>query len=81
LCHPSDVHADQLTSAYARKNTSYAPLADALYYNKTEGWEIKVFPLVIGVRGLVNVHHTHEVTFLKIPRREWRNGMECFGLA
>jgi hypothetical protein len=26
------------------KNTSYASLADALYYYKTEGWEINVFP-------------------------------------
>jgi hypothetical protein len=26
LCRPSDVHADQLATAYTRKNTSYAPL-------------------------------------------------------
>jgi hypothetical protein len=53
-----------------------------MYCYKTEGWEIKVFPLVIGVRGLVNVHHIHEVfAFLKIPRREWRHGLECFALA
>jgi hypothetical protein len=30
----------------------------------------------------VNVHHIHEVfTFLKIPRRELRNGLDCFALA
>jgi hypothetical protein len=74
--------ADQLATAYTKKKTSYAPLADALYYYKTEGWEIKVFPLVIGVRCLVNVRQIHEVfTFLKIPRREWLNGLECFALA
>jgi ribonuclease HI len=82
LCRPSDVHADQLATAYSRKNASYAPLADALYYYHTEGWEIKVLPLVIGVRGLVNVRHIHETfTFLKIPRKEWLNGLECFALA
>jgi hypothetical protein len=78
----ADVHADQLATAYSRKHTSYAPLADALYYYKTEGWEIKVFPLVIGVRGLVDVRHIHETfTFLKIPRKEWLHGLERFALA
>jgi hypothetical protein len=38
LSRPSDVHTDQLATAYSRKNISYAPLADALYYYKTEGW-------------------------------------------
>jgi hypothetical protein len=40
VCRPSDVHADQLVTAYTRKNTSYgcyAPLVDALYYYKAEG--------------------------------------------
>ncbi len=34
VCRPSasDVHADQLATVYTRKITSYAPLADALYY-------------------------------------------------
>jgi hypothetical protein len=74
--------SSRLRPAYSRKNTSYAPLADALYYYKTEGWEIKVFLLVIGVRGLVSVRHIHEIlTFLKIPRKEWLNGLESFALA
>ena len=56
LCRPSDIHVDQLVTAYTRKDISYTPLVDALFYYEAEGWEIKVFPLVIGVRA-----------FLKIP--------------
>ena len=41
-----------------------------------------MLPLVIGIRGLVDVQHIYAAfAFLKIPKKEWRHGLECFTLA
>ncbi len=42
-------------------------MPDALHYYETGGWEIRVFPGVIGIRGLINAQHIHAAfAFLKI---------------
>ena len=82
MCRPSDVHAEQLASAAARKNTSYNALTAALAYYRVEGWEIRIFPLVVGIRGLMDVKPFQAAfEFLEIPGNLWQTGVESAALA
>jgi hypothetical protein len=82
LCCPSDVYADQLFTADNRKRTSYTPLSNALHYYEAAGWEIRIFPVAIGIRGLMDIRHIREAfRFLSILRKEWYIGIERFAIA
>jgi hypothetical protein len=74
LCHPSDVHREQLHAAALRKQDSerYSPLIYALDYYISQGRIIHVFPLVVGIRDLIHLPHIHAfLKFLDTPQKHW----------
>ena len=72
LCRPSDVHREQLHAAALRKQERYSPLIYALDYYISQGWIIHVFPLVVGIRGLIHLPHIHALLkFLDTPQKHW----------
>jgi hypothetical protein len=40
---------------------TYAPLLEALQASRDEGWQVEIFPWVIGVRGLLDSESTSVV--------------------
>ena len=57
LCRPSDVYKEQLHTAALRKQEGYSPLIYALYYHINQGLTIPIFPMVVGIRGLIHLPH------------------------
>ena len=78
FCRPSDTCPDQLKAAYDRKNLKYAVLVRALQHYVTEGWQVKILPWVVGIRGLIDEKGVHVAAeYLGIPRKEWTAAVNC----
>ena len=82
FCRPSDSFPDQLLAAYDRKNLKYAIIERALHQYVTEGWQVKVLPWVVGIRGLIEESSIHAaVEYLDISRNEWAAAVACTVIA
>ena len=57
LSSPSDIHQAQLLAAAIRKQQAYQPLVDGLSYYTEQGWVVHVFPLIVGIRGMIDSFH------------------------
>ena len=69
---PSDSFPDQLMVARDRKNLKYAIVEEALRRYSTAGWQVKVQPWVVGIRGLVLEDGIHSaLEFIGIQRKDW----------
>jgi hypothetical protein len=72
----------QQDEAYRRKKRKYCPIKSALYHYVREGWTIEIFPWVIGIRGLADIVHLQTaLSFLGIPKKEWKAIIEDSVLA
>ena len=64
LCRPFDSQSEQLAAALRRKLCTYGPLRAYV----ADGWQVKILPWVVGVRGMINAKLVSEVlNFLKVP--------------
>ncbi len=82
LCRPTDVHQTQLLAAAIRKQTAYRPLVEGLSFYTEQGWVVHVFPLVVGIRGMI--HYSHVQSLLKsldIQRKHWEVVIDQTALA
>ena len=53
------------------------PVLEALQAYLDDGWQVEIFPWVVGVRGLVNQDAIQCcLEFLNIPRKSWRRIIE-----
>ena len=69
LCRPFDSQSEQLAAALRRKLCTYGPLVEALRAYVADGWQVKILPWVVGVRGMINAKSGSEVlNFLEVPR-------------
>ncbi len=58
--------------AYARKIRTYTPLLEALQVYLDEGWQVEIFPWVVGVCGLLDSDAIKCcLEFLELPRKCW----------
>jgi hypothetical protein len=78
LCRPSDIHQTQLQAAAIRKQQAYQPLVEGLSYYTEQGWVVHAFPLIVGIRGMIDSSHVQSLLkFLDIsecrPKRKWLN--------
>ena len=72
FCRPSDSFPEQLQAAHDHKNLKYAIVEKALRQYSTAGWQVKVLPWVVGIRGLVIEDGIHlALEFLAIQRKDW----------
>jgi hypothetical protein len=69
LCRPFDSQSEQLAAALRRKLCTYGPLVEALRAYVADGWQVKILPWVVGVRGMIDAKSGSEVlNFLEVPR-------------
>jgi hypothetical protein len=69
LCRPFDSLSEQLAAALRRKLCTYGPLLEALRVYVADGWQVKILPWVVGVRGMIDEKSVSEVlNFLQVPR-------------
>jgi len=65
-----DGSSELLAAAHERKVRTFAPLLEALQAYLDDGWQVEIFPWVVGVRGLVNQDAIQCcLEFLNIPRK------------
>jgi hypothetical protein len=82
LCRPSDIHQTQLQAAAIRKQQAYQPLVEGLSYYTEQGWVVHVFPLIVGIRGMIDSSHVQSLLkFLDIQRKHWQTAIEQTALA
>jgi hypothetical protein len=82
LCRPSDASPAQLLAAAVRKQHAYCPLVEALRYYADLGWVIHVFPLVVGICGMIYLSHMESLlNFLHIQQKLWHRVVERTVLA
>ena len=68
-----DGSSEQLVAAHERKMLTYAPLLVALQVYLDEGWQVEIFPWVVGVRGLLDSDTIKSsLEFLEIHWQHWR---------
>ncbi len=71
------MHPEQLKETAIRKQDEYAPLLLALCHYIDEGWTVKVFLWVIGIRGLIDPPLIIPLlTFLDIPSKHRKAAIE-----
>ncbi len=69
LCRPFDSQPEQLAAALKRKLCTYGPLLEALLSYAEHGWQVKILPWVVGVRGMIDEKSVSEIlNFLRVPR-------------
>ena len=77
VSRPMDGSSELLAAAHERKVRTYAPLLEALQAYLDDGWQVEIFPWVVGVRGLVNQDAIQCcLEFLDMPRKSWRRIIE-----
>ena len=82
LCRPSDMSPAQLLAAALRKQDAYGPLVEALRYYADRGWVVHVFPLVVGICGMIDPSQVGSLLkFLHIQRKLWPGAIEKTVLA
>jgi hypothetical protein len=87
LTRLSDMLTVQLDEAYCckKKNENTVgncPIKSALYHYVCEGWTIEILPWEIGIRGLADIVHLQTaLSFLGIPKKEWKAIIEDSVLA
>jgi len=60
---------EQLATALKRKLCTYGPLLEALLSYAECGWQVKILPWVVGVRGMIDEKSVSEIlNFLQLPR-------------
>jgi hypothetical protein len=65
-----------------RKQDAYCPLVEALRYYADRGWVVHVFPLVVGICGMIDPSHVGSLLkFLRIQRKLWPGAIERTVLA
>ena len=68
LCRPFDSTSAKLAAAHKRKLRTYGPLLEALQSYVVRGWQVKILPWVVGVRGMVDKNSVCELlNFLQVP--------------
>ncbi len=68
-----DGSSELLAAAHERKVRTYAPLLEALQAYLDDGWQVEIFPWVVGVCGLVNRDAIKCcLEFLDMPRQSWQ---------
>ena len=76
------MHQAQLLAAAIRKQQTYQPLVEGLSYYTKQGWVEHVFPLVVGIWGMIDSSHVESLLkFLDIPRKHWHVAIEKIALA
>ncbi len=82
LCCPSDIHQTQLLAAAIRKQQAYQPLVEGLSYYTEQGWVVHVFPLIVGILGMIDSSHVQSLLkFLDLLRKHWQVVIEQTALA
>jgi hypothetical protein len=82
LTRLSDMLTVQLDEAYYCKKRKYCPIKSALYHYVCEGWTIEILPWEIGIRRLADIVHLQTaLSFLGIPKKEWKAIIEDSVLA
>jgi hypothetical protein len=77
VSRPMDRSSEQLAAAHERKMRTHAPLLEALQAYREEGWQVEIFPWVIGVRGLLDRESIKCcLEFLELPLQSWRKIIE-----
>jgi hypothetical protein len=72
-----DDSSEQLAAAHDRKMRTYTPLLEALKVYLEEGWQVEIFPWVVGIRGLLNSAAIKScLEFLAVPRQRWERIIE-----
>ena len=72
-----DGSLELLAAAHERKVRAYAPLLEALQAYLDEGWQVEIFPWVIGVCGLLDSAAIKNcLAFLEKQRKCWRRIIE-----
>ena len=72
VSRPMDGSSELLAAAHERKMRTYAPLLEALQAYLNEGWQVEIFPWVVGIRGLLDSAAIQCcLEFLEIPRKCW----------
>jgi hypothetical protein len=82
LGRPSDIRQAQLLATAIQKRQAYQPLVDSLSYYTEQGWVVHVFPLIVGIQGVIDSSHVESLLkFLDIPRKLWHVAIEKMALA
>ncbi len=77
VSRPMDDSSEQLAAAHERKMHTYTPLLEALQVYLDEGWQVKIFSWVVGIRGLLNKGAIKScLDFLAVPRQRWERIIE-----
>ena len=77
VSRPMDGSSGHLAAAYERKIRTYTPLLAALQAYPDDGWQVELFPWVVGVRGLLDSAAIQCcLEFLELPRKCWRRIIE-----
>ena len=77
VSRPMDDSSEQLAAAHDRKMRTYTPLIEALKVYLEEGWQVEIFPWVVGIRGLLNSAAIKScLEFLAVPRQRWERIIE-----
>ena len=72
-----DDSSEQLAAAHERKIRTYTQLLEALQAYLDEGWQVEIFPWVVGIRGLLNSATIKScLEFLTVPRQRWERIIE-----
>ncbi len=72
-----DRSSELLAGAHDRKVRTYAPLQEALQAYLDDGWQVEIFPWVVGVHGLVNRDAIQCcLELFDMPRKSWRRIIE-----
>jgi hypothetical protein len=69
LCRPFDSRSGLLYAARQRKLGTYGPLLEALRSYIERGWQIRILPWVVGVRGMIDTKSVSEILdFLQVAQ-------------
>ncbi len=78
----SDIHQAQWLAAAIRKQQTYQSLVDGLSYYTEQGWVVRVFPLIVGIWGMIDSSHVESLLkFLDIPRKHCHVAIKKIALA
>ena len=69
LSRPFDSHSELLSAARQRKLNTYGPLLEALRSYIDRGWQMRILPWIVGVRGMIDAKSVSDILdFLQVAR-------------
>jgi hypothetical protein len=69
LCPPFDSQSELLSAAHQRKLGTYGPLLEALRPYVECGWQERILPWAVGVRGMIDAKSVSKILdFLQVAR-------------